>query len=171
MSVVQDVRAVIDSAKARDTGQLEASLRERRPDATEEEVAEGIASVTAIIDSVPALIAMADEEAHRRGLSRVVRPLLGHAVRYFVSPLDEVPEMTRGLAGLVDDAYVSFKILDHLNAGPSPLFRWDFDEPLQVLRNALTEHVAQTLDDQATDALREIADDVSKVWGALAREA
>jgi len=169
--MMDNVRAVIDSAKTRDRGRLEARVRALAPEATPDEIRETVASLTAVVDSVPALLALADQEAELRGLSSVVRPLLQRAVRYFLAPVDVVPEMTQGLAGLIDDAYVSFKVLEHLNNGPQPLFRWEFDEPLRLLRRGLEADVARELDERAVVALEEVSDEVNRVWVELARDA
>lgn len=169
--MMEDVRAVIDSAKKRDQGQLEALVRRNYPDRTDDEVREGIDSVTAIIDSVPALLALADAEAERRGISRTVRPVLGRAVRYFVAPIDVVPEMTQGLAGLVDDAYLAIRILEHVNSGPKPLIGWEFDEPLELLRSLLSRADVATLDNESVATLDAVSEEVSKVWTELARDA
>lgn len=169
--MMEDVKAVIESAKTRDTGQLEALLRTRFPEGDEEQITEGIKSVTAIVDSVPALLALADAEAERRGISRMVRPVLGRAVRYFVAPLDIVPEMTQGMAGLVDDAYLALRLIEHVNSGPQRLIGWEFDEPLQLLRGLLTSDVRAQLDRESFAALDAVSDEVAEVWGALAREA
>jgi uncharacterized membrane protein YkvA (DUF1232 family) len=169
--MMEDVRAVIESAKARDKGQLEALIRKRFPEGTEEQIREGVESVTAIVDSVPALLALADSEAERRGLARMVRPVLGRAVRYFVAPIDMVPEMTHGLAGLVDDAYLAIRLIEHVNSGPQPLIGWEFDEPLDLLRALLTPNVINLLDRESFATLDAVSGEVSDVWSGLAREA
>ncbi len=169
--MMEDIRAVIDSAKAREHGQLEALVRKQFPEGTEEQIREGVESVTAIVDSVPALIALADQEAERRGIARMVRPVLGRAVRYFVAPIDVVPEMTQGLTGLIDDAYLAIRILEHVNSGPKPLIGWEFDEPLQLLRGLLTPGVIEVLDRESVAALNAVSKEVSQVWTELAREA
>ena len=168
---MEDVRAVIDSAKARDQGQLESLVRKRFPELDDAQVHEGVESATAIIDSVPAILALADAEAERRGIARTVRPVLGRAIRYFVAPVDVVPEMTLGMAGLIDDAYLALRLIEHINSGPQPLIGWEFDEPLQLLRGLLTLEVVEVLDRESLATLDAASDEVSKVWSELAREA
>ena len=48
--------------------------------------------------------------------------------RYFVNPVDLIPEMTQGMAGLLDDTYLAFRILENLNRGSPPLMDTDFDD-------------------------------------------
>ncbi len=169
--MLEDVHAVIESAKARDDGRLAAAVQARVPGADQETVRQMSASALATIESIPALLVLADDEAQRLGVTRVVRPLLGYAVRYFVEPMDVVPEMTKGVAGLLDDAYLSLKILEHINQGPTPLFTWEFDSPLRFLRELLGPDVARQLDDRSIAALGEIKEQVTEVWSALARPA
>ena len=45
-------------------------------------------------------------------------PLLEHAARYFINPVDLIPEMTKGMAGLLDDTYLALRILENLNVRP-----------------------------------------------------
>ena len=61
-----------------------------------------------------------------RGLRVVVMPVLDHAARYFVNPVDLIPEMTQGMAGLLDDTYLAFRILENFNYGSPPLMDVDF---------------------------------------------
>ncbi len=166
-----DVRAVIDSAKARDQGQLASLIRKQFPGFDAAQVHEGVESATAIVDSVPALLALADAEAERRGMARTVRPVLGRAIQYFVAPIDVVPEMTQGLAGLIDDAYLALRLIEHMNSGPRPLIGWEFDEPIEMLRSLLTREVVEVLDQASLAAIDAASDEVSKVWSQLAREA
>ena len=72
-----------------------------------------------------------------RKLQHVVGPVLEHIARYFVSPIDLIPEMTYGLAGLLDDAYLVLRILKNLDRGSEPFLDWDLDEPLAFLRGSL----------------------------------
>ena len=169
--MLEDVHAVIESAKARDKDRLAEAIRTRVPGADEETIREMEASALATVESIPALLVLADEAAVRQGVTRVVRPLLAYAVRYFVEPIDMVPEMTRGVDGLLDDAYLSLKILEHLNSGPTPLFAWEFDAPLLFLRQLLGPDLSRRLDAQSITALTEVKEQVNEMWTALARPA
>ncbi len=169
--MLEDVHAVIQSAKARDRGRLAEAVQARVPGADDETVRQMSASALATIESIPALLILADDEAQRLGITRVVRPLLRYAVRYFVEPMDVVPEMTKGVAGLLDDAYLSLKILEHINSGPTPLFTWEFESPLRFLGELLGPDVSRKLDRRSIAALNEVSEQVNEVWSALARPA
>ncbi len=168
---IADVQAVIESAKARDDGKLRRYIHDKVPDAEDAELNEATESALAVIETVPILLYEALKAARERGVERTVDPLLRHAARYFVEPVDLIPEMTQGAAGLLDDAYLSIKILQHLNSGPQQFFEWDFDRPLSYLRALVGTEIATQLDALSVHALRDVSDSVSKVWRHLAREA
>lgn len=168
---IADVQAVIDSAKARDDGRLERFISSKVPQAGEAEVLEASESALAVIETIPVLLLEAMKSAREKGVSRMVDPLLEHAARYFVDPVDLIPEMTQGVAGLLDDAYLSIKILQHLNSGPQQFFEWDFERPLGYLRALVGEEIAGKLDTLSIQALQQVSASVSNVWTELAREA
>lgn len=161
---LDDVRAVIESAKARDSGQLEAFVRAMAPKATDTEVADAVALAVEVVDAVPVLLARAAQAAEERHLSLVVMPLLEHAARYFVDPADLIPEMTQGMAGLLDDTYLALRILENLNRGPHALFAADFDEPLRFLRRLVGPQISRKLDSASLYALQDVSTLVTRVW-------
>ena len=113
-----DVQAVIDSAKARGgMDALERFIRHKLPEAEDEEIVEAAGGAGGIVDSVPVFMARGWEGAGERGLTSVVGPLLSLAERYFREPVDLIPEMTQGLAGLLDDTYLVVRVLEHLDKG------------------------------------------------------
>jgi len=162
-----DVQAVIDSAKARDSGRLPKFVRAKAPRATPKEVAEASELAIEVIDTVPVLLARAAQAAEERRLRVVVMPLLDHAAQYFVDPIDLIPEMTQGLAGLLDDTYLVLRILQNLNRGPEPLFDAELDEPLRFLRHLVGREISRKLDAASIFALQDVSTQVNRVWSAL----
>ena len=161
---ISDVQAVIESAKVRDNGRLKEFIRECAPEATAEEVVEATDLALEVIESVPIVLARAAQAAEQRRLKVVVMPLLEHAAEYFIDPVDLIPEMTQGLAGLLDDTYLALKILENLNKGPEPLFEANFDEPLRFLRRLVGHSISAQLDGAALGALQDVSSNVSRVW-------
>ncbi len=166
-----EVQAVVESAKARGTEQLERFIRERLPDASDQEIKDAADLAVEIIDTVPILLARAYQEARIRDLDMVVLPLLDHAARYFLHPMDLIPEMTQGLAGLLDDAYLVLKILETLEEGPSPLVDWDLAFPIAFVRRLVGERIGRRLDKLSAGALQEISENVDRLWAEMAAEA
>ncbi len=166
---LRDVQAVIDSAKVRDNGMLEDFIRGTAPEATEGEVTEAAAVAVEVVETVPVLLARAAQAADQRGLKVVVMPLLDHAARYFVNPVDLIPEMTQGMAGLLDDTYLALRILENLNRGSDPLFDADFNEPLRFLRRLVGREISRKLDAASIFALQDVSTHVSKVYAEMGR--
>lgn len=168
---LDEIQAVIDSAKARGTESLERFIRARLPEATEDEVHEAVAVSVEIIETLPILLARASQAAEQRGLSVVVQPVLEHATRYFLHPLDLIPEMTQGLAGLLDDAYLVLRILQNLQRGENPLLDWDLDDPIRFIRRIVGRDLGERLDQMAMVAMTEVSDSVSKLWQHMSVQA
>lgn len=101
----------------------------------------------------------------------MVDPVLEHATRYFLHPMDLIPEMTQGLAGLLDDAYLVLRILQNLQRGPDPLLDWNLDEPIRFIRRIVGRELAERLDQLAMTAMTEVSDDVSRLWQHMSVEA
>ena len=100
-----------------------------------------------------------------------VQPLLDHAVHYFLRPVDLVPEMTMGLAGLLDDTYLVLKVLENLQKGPDPLLDWDLEHPMDFIATLVGPDLQRQLDSISVNALLEISDNVSRLWQNMARDA
>lgn len=167
-----DVQAIIQSAKARAGREaLERYIQRRLPESEESEVAEAAEVVEEIVDSIPIFLARARQEADERKLEGVVGPLLDHAERYFVQPMDLIPEMTQGLAGLMDDSYLVIRILQNLEKGPRPFLDWDLEYPLAFLRKIMGEEVSRRLDAIAVEAMQHTSAQLNAVWNQLAAEA
>ena len=163
---LEEVQAVIESAKARGSDQLATYVRGRLPDASDREVRDAAAVLLEIIESVPLILAAAAKGAEERNLAHVVQPILDRAVRYFLHPVDLMPEMTLGLPGLLDDTYLVLRILQVLEEGPKPLVDWDLDHPISLIRSLLGDTIGQNLDAMSALAFEEVIDDVRESWGA-----
>ena len=163
---LEEVQAVIESAKTRGSDQLSTYVRARLPEASDAEVEDAAAVLLDIIESVPLILAAAARGAEDRNLAHVVQPVLDRAVRYFLHPVDLMPEMTLGLPGLLDDTYLVLRILQALEEGPEPLVDWDLDHPTSLIRSLLDAPVSQQLDAMSALAFEEVIDDVKQTWGA-----
>jgi uncharacterized membrane protein YkvA (DUF1232 family) len=167
-----DIQAVIESAKARGgMDALERFIRRRLSEAEEAEVREAAEVALEIMESIPVFLARARQEADERAMRSVVGPLLDHAERYFLQPVDLLPEMTLGLAGLLDDCYLFFRIIQHLEAGPEPFLDWDLEHPQQFLRSLMGEEITKQLDDIAMDAMRQVSSHLAELWTRMSHPA
>ena len=163
---LDEIQAVIDSAKARGPDQLATYVRGRLPDVSDADVFDTAELLLEIIESVPLVLAAAAKGAEERNLGHIVQPVLDRATRYFLHPVDLMPEMTLGLPGLLDDTYLVFRILHVLEEGPEPLVDWDLDHPTALIRKLLEDSIGQQLDAISSLAFEEVADDVRQSWGA-----
>ena len=162
---LEEIQAVIDSAKGRGTDQLAAYVRGRMPDASGQDIDDTAEVLLEIIESVPLVLAAAAQGAKEQNLGHIVQPVLDRAARYFLHPLDLLPEMTLGLPGLLDDTYLVFRILQVLEEGPEPLVEWDLDHPISLIRSLLEDTIGQQLDAISSLAFAEVADDMRQSWG------
>ena len=69
---LEEIQAVIASAKARGTETLEQYVRERMPEASDKEVRDAADVALEIIETVPIVLATASQEAADRKLASVV---------------------------------------------------------------------------------------------------
>ncbi|GMV08014.1 MAG: hypothetical protein AMXMBFR53_42890 [Gemmatimonadota bacterium] len=167
-----DIQAVIESAKARGGMEaLEKYIRRRLPEAEEAEVVEAAEVAVEIIDSIPIFLARARQEAAQRSLRSVVGPLLDHAERYFLQPVDLIPEMTQGLAGLLDDSYLLLRILENLDKGPEPFLDWDLQHPISFLRTLVGLEVSRKLDLIVADAMQQVSAHLNELWSRMSHQA
>ncbi len=167
-----DIVAIIESAKARG-GQdaLERHITKALPEATDDEVQEAAEVATEVIESIPIFLARARQEAGERGLDSVVTPLLEHAERYYLQPVDLIPEMTQGLVGLLDDSYLVIRMLQNLEKGPHRFLDWDLDYPIRFLQRLVGGRVAQRLDRMAMDAMEQVSRELSELLERISHEA
>lgn len=168
---LEDIHAVIESAKARGTSSLERFARDRLPDATDAQVDDAVDLVVEILDSLPVLLARTHQAAEDRGLERLVEPILDRANSYILRPVDLIPEMTQGLAGLVDDAYMVLRTLQALDRGPRPLLDWQLDEPVSFLGRLLGPEISKRLDLLAAETVESAETHFAALWEAMSAEA
>lgn len=167
-----DIAAIIESAKARDgRASLEKHIAKTLPEATADEVRQAAEVATEIIDSIPVFLARARQEAHTRGLESMAGPLLDQAELYFLRPVDLIPEMTKGLVGLLDDSYLVVRTLERLDGGRQPFLDWDLEYPSRFLKRLIGGVVARRLDDIASQKMREVSAQLSDLWSRMAHEA
>lgn len=163
---LEQIQAVIESAEARGTDQLATYVQGRLPEASATEVQDAASVLLEVIESIPLILAAATQGGEERNLAHVFQPVLDRVFRYFLHPVDLIPEMTLGLPGLLDDTYLVLRILQVLEEGPRPLVDWDLDHPTSPVRSLLDEDVGQQLDAMFILAFEEVADDVRQTWGA-----
>ncbi len=167
-----DIVAIIESAKARGgRDALERHITKALPEATEAEVREAAEVATEVIESIPIFLARARQESQERGLDSVVKPLLDHAERYYLQPVDLIPEMTQGLVGLLDDSYLVIRMLQNLDRGPHRFLDWDLDYPMRFLERLVGGPISQRLDRLAMDAMDEVSGQFAEIWERIAHEA
>lgn len=167
-----DILAIIESAKAR--GGLESMERfvaKALPGAEETEIREASAVALEVIESVPVFLARARQEAEERGLANVVLPLLNHAERYYLQPMDLIPEMTQGLPGLLDDSYLVIRIIQNLDRGPEVFLDWDLEYPVRFLRRLIGPTITQRLDGIAEQAQQEVSAHLAEFWARMSHQA
>lgn len=167
---LDDIQAVIDSAKVRDNGKLEEFIQRMSPSSTGEEVADTAKVAVEVVEMVPIVLACAAQAANQLGLTTVVMPILDHAARYIVNPVDLIPEMTQGMAGLLDDTYLVFRILENLNRGSPPLMDTDFGVPLRFLRRLLGPEITRKLDAASIFALQDVSTQVTRAWAEIGHQ-
>lgn len=171
-NAVADILAIIESAKARGGMEvLRKHIAKSLPDAEEQEIRDAAEVALEVIESIPIFLARARQAGAERGLSSVVNPLLDHAERYYLQPLDLIPEMTQGLAGLLDDTYLVIRILQHLEQGPGTFLDWDLDDPARFLRRLIGPGVAQRIDKIAIQAMHEVSTQLAELWQRMAHQA
>jgi uncharacterized membrane protein YkvA (DUF1232 family) len=168
---LEDIQAVIDSAKARGVDHLESFIRHRAPAMPEPKVKEAAEVAVEIIESIPIFLARASQEARSRKMSRTIQPVLDHAERYFLRPVDLIPEMTMGLAGLLDDTYLVLRILRNLDRGPEPFLDWDLEFPLAFLRGLVGKEIGSQLDAMSVAAMEDFSQQLAMVWEQVSHDA
>ena len=167
-----DIVAIIESAKARGGQEaLEKHITKALPEATPEEVREAAEVATEVIESIPVFLARARQEAGERGLESVVTPLLDHAERYYLQPVDLIPEMTQGLVGLLDDSYLVIRMLQNLEKGPHEFLDWDLDYPIRFLQRLVGGKISQRLDRMAMEAMHQVSSQLADLLERIAHEA
>lgn len=169
---IADILAIIESAKARGGMEaLERHIAKNLPDAEEAEVQQAAEVALEVIESIPIFLARARQEATARNLASVVNPLLDHAEQYYLQPLDLIPEMTQGLAGLLDDTYLVIRTLQNLERGPEPFLDWDLDYPARFLGRLMGPGITQRLDKIAIEAMHDVSNHLAELWQKMSHRA
>jgi hypothetical protein len=168
---LEDIQAVIDSAKARGVDHLEGFIRRKAPGMPEPQLQEAASVALEIIESIPVFLARASQEARSRHMVKTIQPVLEHAERYFLRPVDLIPEMTQGLAGLLDDTYLVLRILQNLDRGPEPFLDWDLEFPLAFLKGLIGREISGKLDALSVAAMEEFSQQLALVWEQVSHEA
>ncbi|HET9948583.1 MAG TPA: hypothetical protein VFQ22_06655 [Longimicrobiales bacterium] len=169
---IEDILAIIASAKAR--GGRESLVRHiarALPGSDQREIEEAADVALEVIESIPVFLARARQEAESRDLAAVAGPVLDRAERYYLQPLDLMPEMTQGLAGLLDDSYLVIRTLQRLDDGPQPFLDWDLEHPARFLQRLIGSSVAQRLDAIAAQTIEEVSEHLAEVWRVMAHRA
>jgi hypothetical protein len=167
-----DILAIIESAKARGgVESMERFVAKALPAAEEAEVQEASAVALEVIESIPVFLARARQEAEERGLANVVIPLLNHAERYYLQPMDLIPEMTQGLPGLLDDSYLVIRIIENLDRGPEVFLDWDLEYPARFLRRLIGPVITEKLDRIAEQAMQEVSAHLAEFWERMSHPA
>jgi hypothetical protein len=167
-----DILAVIESAKSRGGVELlEKHIAKMLREAEQAEVQQAAEVALEVIESIPVFLARARQEANARGLASVVVPLLEHAERYYLQPVDLMPEMTQGLPGLLDDTYLVIRMLQNLERGPEPFLDWDLDDPARFLQRLIGPGVAQRIDRIAMNAMEDVSTHLAELWQRMAHPA
>jgi len=170
--ILADVRAVIESARARDGEEaLRAYIVRRQPEAPAVEVDAAVARAAAIIDGMPDLLERAHREAGERDVDHVVGPLLERAQRYFLKPIDLIPEMTQGLPGLLDDAYLVVRTLGQLEYEDGPFLNGEVARMLPFLRELLGDAVAARLDEIVQQEVSDLSERFEASWDRTSHKA
>jgi hypothetical protein len=169
---IPDILAVIESAKARGGAEaLQRFISRSLPDSEAREVEDAAEVALEVIESIPVFLARARQEGEARGLSSVVSPLLDHAERYYLDPIDVIPEMTQGLPGLLDDSYLVLRLLQHLDNGPRTFLDWDLEHPTRFVRRLIGPAPAERLDRIVGDAVRDLSTQLAELWSRMAHPA
>jgi uncharacterized membrane protein YkvA (DUF1232 family) len=169
---IPDILAIIESAKARGgRDALERHVAGALPDAESDEVVEAASVALEIIESVPVFLARARQEGIERGLASVVNPVLDQAERYYLQPMDLIPEMTQGLPGLLDDSYLAIRIIELLDGGPEAYLDWDLEYPVRFLRRLIGPGIAQRLDQIADQVMQQVSAHLQELWAHMSHPA
>jgi uncharacterized membrane protein YkvA (DUF1232 family) len=116
-----------------------------------EDLADHIDFCHQVIEAVPKVIDNARAEAQRRGFDNWVEPLLKHAEEYFLNPRDLLPEAYFGELGLLDDAYLAYRIIDLVRSDP-PLLQVDMQVPIDFITQVLGEEAVASLESEVEKA-------------------
>jgi len=167
-----DILAIIESAKARDGMKgLRRFVEQAIPEADPDEVRQAADVALEVIEAAPVFLVRARQEAGERGSEPHVLQVLERAERYYLKPIDLIPEMTQGLAGLLDDSYLVIRTLQHLDEGEGAFLDWDLDDPVRFLRRLMGPVISNRLDLVAAEAARDGTARLEELWDRTAYRA
>jgi uncharacterized membrane protein YkvA (DUF1232 family) len=159
MSQTDTIRAIITEQSSRDGSALFLvnAVRSRMGSgASQAEVHDAVGFCRDIITSVPVLIDRVREAAEANGVAPLVEPVLAHAERYFLLPVDALPEALLGELGLLDDAYLALSVIRLVQSDEQPLIEIDLTPPLSFLEKLLGDDVLEQLQAEKTKAFESL---------------
>lgn len=131
--------------------------------------------VTAYIERAPALMLRVKEAATTEGAQPCIQPLLDAIEEFFLEPNDIIPDQL-GLAGLLDDAYLTHTLLqaisDHYESrSGTPLFTNEAYELNTFIRRLIGEPFVSMLDEHVTRTMKDLcgARDEDEMMTAIGR--
>lgn len=109
------------------------------------------------IGETPDLIDACNDAAIEADIEPLVGPILQVAARYFVTPIDFIPDRA-GLFGLLDDAYLSRSLIEKVSTlfaahTGTPLLPFDLAAANAMVRTIIGEPVATQLDEAVATTL------------------
>ena len=140
-----------------ETGQLSAKLAEQLPLLRqqlvlpeEEPVAALMSFVTNYVESVPGCISLVAAVSKRLGFNDYAAPFLHMAEDFFLSPPEELPELS-GLEALLDEAFLAHRLLEevndhHIRHLHRPLLPVDMTEANIIVHHLLGDELAIKLE-------------------------
>ena len=149
---IDQIQTVIAESKSKGLGPLRELLWAQLGEVTTETVMETENRLVSLVESMPDRIQTAHNYATENDLTDQVQPLLDEVVRYFLEPMDLIPEMALGMIGLLDDAYVTLKIMNVLPEGCRPA---DSKSDLDLLRTMLGDNFSNQLDGIIEDIIEQ----------------
>lgn len=119
--------------------------------------------VTAYIERVPDLLDAADAVAHAAGIERQIASLLKVAEQFFLSP-PPLHSGHRGLAGLLDEAYLAHRLVEEVNDRylgvlGQPLIPLDTTTANLIAHQLIGEPFANELDEIVQQIAESVLDD------------
>ena len=162
---IDQIRQIIQNAAAHEekTGALANHLRqilkESKNPVPEESVKHAVLLVREYIEHVPVLLEQSTTFAAQVGELENIAPLLENAAGYFLNPADYIPDHL-GLYGLIDDAYLTSRLLERLSAiyrqtTGFALISADLSGPNRVIRIFLGKTLAARLDQEIEQTVQQ----------------
>ncbi len=124
---------------------------------TKQQIQEGVNFIVEYIQHVPHFVAQATAKAISAGMGNQVIPLVNEICKYWSEEDDIIPDSV-GLAGIMDDAYLSLSTFQALSMYSSatvgfPLLPVDLTQANLAIRNLIGEPAATQLDKMVAASL------------------